>query len=79
MGWFAFLIVGLVSGWIAGMIWKGGGFGLVGNLVVGVVGAFIGGFVFSFLGFSQYGMIGSIITAVIGALILLWVINKIKK
>lgn len=79
MGWLTFLIVGLIAGWLAGLIWKGGGFGLIGNLVIGVVGAFIGGIIFKVLGFAHYGIIASIITAVVGALVLLWVINKIKK
>ncbi|HPA71436.1 MAG: GlsB/YeaQ/YmgE family stress response membrane protein [Spirochaetes bacterium] len=79
MGLISWIIVGLVAGWLAGLIWKGGGFGLIGNLVVGVVGAILGGWILGILGFSHYGLIGTIITAVIGALILLWVINKIKK
>ena len=79
MGLISWIIVGLVAGWLAGLIWKGGGFGLIGNLVVGVVGAILGGWILGLLNFSYSGYIASIITAVIGALILLWVINKIKK
>ncbi len=73
------LAVGLVAGWLAGIIWKGKGFGLVGNLVVGVVGSFIGGYLFRILGIYFYGWIGSIIAALAGALIILAVINLIKK
>ena len=73
-----FLIIGIVAGWLAGNIVKGGGFGLVGDLVVGVVGAFIGGAVYSFLGFSAYGTIGEIIMATVGAVILLWLIRLIR-
>ncbi len=74
-----FLAIGAAAGWLAGTLMKGGGFGLLGNIVVGVIGAFIGGFVFSFLGISANGLIGSLITAVAGAAILLFVVGLIKK
>lgn len=75
-----FLIVGIVAGWLAGKLVKGGGFGLVGDLVVGVVGAFIGGFLFSSLGVSAGGgLIGSIIVATIGAVVLLYAVRLIKR
>lgn len=74
-----FLLIGLVAGWLAGKIMKGKGFGLVGNLVVGVVGALIGGFVFNALNISFAGIVGSLIAALVGALILLWIIGLIKK
>ena len=73
-----FLIIGIIAGWLAGNIVKGGGFGLIGDLVVGVVGAFIGGAVYSFLGFSAYRTIGEIIMATVGAVILLWLIRLIR-
>jgi uncharacterized membrane protein YeaQ/YmgE (transglycosylase-associated protein family) len=75
-----FLIVGLIAGWLAGILVKGGGFGLVGDLVVGVVGAFIGGFLFSFLGlWPNGGLIGSIVVATIGAVVLLVIVRAIKR
>ena len=70
-----FLLIGLISGWLAGMISRGGGFGLWGDLATGVVGSFIGGYLFSLMGISAFGTIGSIISSTIGALILLWVIR----
>ena len=74
------LIVGLIAGWLAGKIMKGKGFGLAGDLVVGVLGAVIGGCVFDLLGvWPGYGLIGSIIVALIGALILLYLLRLIKK
>ncbi|MGH7739777.1 MAG: GlsB/YeaQ/YmgE family stress response membrane protein [bacterium] len=73
------LVVGLVAGWLAGKIMKGKGFGLWGDLVVGVVGAVIGGWLFGMLGFAAYGLVGSIVVALIGALILLYVLRLIKK
>lgn len=70
-----FLLIGLISGWLAGMISRGGGFGLWGNLITGVVGSFIGGYVFNLIGINTYSTIGSIIASTVGAIILLWVIR----
>jgi uncharacterized membrane protein YeaQ/YmgE (transglycosylase-associated protein family) len=72
------LVVGIVAGWLAGKIMKGSGFGLLGDLVVGVVGAFLGGWVFGLLGIGAGGIIGSILTALIGALLLLFLVRIIK-
>ena len=73
------LLIGAAAGWLAGNIMKGRGFGAVGNIVVGIVGAFLGGFLFSLVGIKAGGIIGSLITATVGALVLLWVVNLIKK
>ena len=75
-----FLVVGLVAGWLAGVLVKGGGFGVIGDLVVGVIGAFLGGFLFSALGASAGGgLLGSIIVATIGAVVLLFIVRLIKR
>jgi uncharacterized membrane protein YeaQ/YmgE (transglycosylase-associated protein family) len=74
-----FLIIGVVAGFLAGKIMKGGGFGLLGDLVVGVIGAFIGGWAFGLLGLFPAGIVGTLITATIGAVILLWLIRLVKK
>jgi uncharacterized membrane protein YeaQ/YmgE (transglycosylase-associated protein family) len=74
-----FLLLGALAGWIAGKIMKGSGFGLIGNIVVGVIGAFLGGFLFRLVGLASYGFIGSLITAVVGAIVLIWVVNLVKK
>lgn len=74
-----FLIIGLIAGWLAGLVWKGGGYGLIGNLVIGVVGAFVGGFLLRLIGFSYHGFIPSVLAALAGALVLLWIIKQIKK
>ncbi|MFQ5751203.1 MAG: GlsB/YeaQ/YmgE family stress response membrane protein [bacterium] len=74
-----FLLIGLVAGWLAGQIMKGRGFGLIGNLVVGVIGAFIGGFLFSSLGVASFGLVGTLIAALVGAIILLWIVGLVKK
>lgn len=71
-----FLLIGLIAGALAGRIMKGKGFGLVGNMVVGVIGAVIGGFVFNLVGLStDGGLLGSLITATVGALILLFALG----
>ena len=75
-----FLIVGVVAGWLAGVLVKGGGFGLVGDLVVGVIGAVLGGFLFSTFGASiGGGLIGSIVVATVGAVVLLFIVRLIKR
>jgi uncharacterized membrane protein YeaQ/YmgE (transglycosylase-associated protein family) len=74
------LIIGAVAGWLAGLLFKGDGFGLVGNIIVGIVGAFIGGWLSSLLGTSLgSGLIASVVTATIGAVILLLIIRMIKR
>jgi len=78
-GLLIFLAIGAVAGWLAGTLMKGGGFGLLGNIIVGVIGAVIGGVVFSSLGISAGGLIGSIVTATIGAILLLLLAKVVKK
>ena len=75
-----FLIVGAVAGWLAGVIVKGHGFGLVGNIVVGIVGAFLAGWLLPMLGIAiGGGIVAAIIDALIGAVILLVIIGFIKR
>ncbi|MDR6635141.1 putative membrane protein YeaQ/YmgE (transglycosylase-associated protein family) [Phyllobacterium sp. 1468] len=75
-----FLLVGLIAGWLASQLVRGGGFGLVGDLVVGVIGAFIAGYLFPRLGISLgSGIIGAIIAATIGAVILLFILRAVKR
>jgi uncharacterized membrane protein YeaQ/YmgE (transglycosylase-associated protein family) len=79
-GIIAWLIIGAIAGWLAGLLVKGGGFGLIVDIIVGIVGAFIGGWLAHVLGISiGGGMISSIITAVIGAVILLFIIRLVKR
>jgi len=74
------LIIGAIAGWLAGQLVKGGGFGLIGDIVVGIVGALIGGWLAGVLGISiGSGFVASIITAVIGAVILLVILRAIKR
>ena len=74
------LIVGAIAGWLAGAVVRGGGFGLVGDIIVGIVGAFIAGWLFPRLGFHlATGIVGVIIDAAIGAIVLLLVIRLIRR
>ena len=74
-----FLAIGAVAGWLAGTLMRGGGFGLVGNIIVGIIGAVVGGFAFGLLGITTTGLLGSIVTATVGAVILLLIVGFLKK
>ena len=75
-----FLIVGAVAGWLAGLMVKGYGFGVVGNMVIGVLGAFIGGWIFGHYGiFPMGGIVGELIGATVGAVILLLLLRMIRR
>jgi len=77
-GLVAWLIVGLVAGWLAGQVMKGGGYGLVGDIIVGIVGAFVGGLLFGvLLPGSSFGFIGSIVVAFLGAIVLIAILRAL--
>ena len=73
------LLIGAIAGWLAGTLVKGYGFGLVGNIVIGVIGAFIGAWLFPQFNLWESGLIGSIISATIGAIILLFLIGLVRR
>lgn len=75
-----FLVVGLVAGWLAGVLVKGGGFGILGDIVVGILGAVIGGFLFGAVGvWPGGGLLGSILVATVGAIVLIFLLRLIKR
>jgi uncharacterized membrane protein YeaQ/YmgE (transglycosylase-associated protein family) len=74
-----FLLLGALAGWLAGVLVKGGGFGLIGDIVVGIIGAVFGGWLFGVLGIGGSGEVGSFVTAVVGAVVLLLIIRVIKR
>lgn len=74
-----FLLIGLIAGWLAGQVMRGGGYGLVGDMIVGVIGAFLGGWLFGLLGIAAGGLIGSLITAFVGAVVLIFLLRLIKR
>ena len=80
VGWIGYIIIGAIAGWIAGKIVKGGGSGILMNIVIGVVGALIGGFLLSFfLNTAAGGWWFTLFTAVLGSVILLWILSKVRK
>ncbi|HEY3815263.1 MAG TPA: GlsB/YeaQ/YmgE family stress response membrane protein [Caulobacteraceae bacterium] len=75
-----FLVIGAVAGWLAGLIVKGYGFGILGNMVIGILGAFIGGWLFAHFGiFPAGGVLGELIGATVGAVILLLLLRLIRR
>ena len=75
-----FILIGLAAGWLAGQVMKRGGFGVLGDIVVGVIGALLGGFLFRTFGVSAGGgLLGSLVVATIGAIVLLFVLRLVKK
>ncbi len=75
--WWA--VVGLIAGWAAGRIMKGGGYGVIMDIVLGIIGAVVGGWVVGVLGIQAGGFIGTIIVAIFGAVILIWITRLLKK
>ncbi len=74
------LLVGLIAGWAAGKIMKGGGYGTLMDIVLGIVGAIIGGWIFNALGiYPGGGILGSIAVAIIGAVFLIWLTRLLKR
>ncbi|MGA8730381.1 MAG: GlsB/YeaQ/YmgE family stress response membrane protein [Terracidiphilus sp.] len=80
-GLIAWIIIGVIAGWITGKLMKGSGFGFIMDMVVGLIGALIGGFLSSHLGFGgvgEHGLIISILIAVVGAVLLTWLVRLIS-
>ena len=78
-GFIYWILVGLIAGWLAGKVMKGGGYGVVADIVLGILGGFVGGWVFGLLGLHAGGFIGSIVVAFVGAVILVWITRKVKR
>lgn len=80
MGWLWFIIIGIVAGLAAGKLMRGGGFGIIINLLVGIVGGVLGGWLFGLIGINVgNGIIGSLISSTIGAILLLWIVSLFNK
>jgi len=80
MGFIAWIVVGLIAGWLAGVVMKGGGFGILMDIILGILGGLVGGWLFGILGiWPGGGMIGSIIVAFVGAVILVGITRLIKR
>lgn len=80
MSLLTFIIIGILAGWIASLLTRGGGMGIVGDFVVGIAGSIIGGYILDWFGFYPgHGFWGSVLTAIIGAVLLLFAIKLVKK
>lgn len=78
MTWLWFLLIGAVSGWLTGLIMKGRGYGLLGNIILGIIGGFVGGHLLGWLNISVgSGIGGAIVTCVIGAIVLVGIVNML--
>ena len=73
------IVVGLIAGWAAGKIMKGGGYGPVMDIVLGIIGAIVGGWLLGALGIHAGGLIGTIVVAIIGAVFLIWLSRMLKR
>jgi uncharacterized membrane protein YeaQ/YmgE (transglycosylase-associated protein family) len=80
MGFLAWIFVGLIAGWLAGQVMKGGGYGMIVDIILGILGGVLGGWIFGLLGlWPGRGMIGSIIVAFVGAVILVGITRVLKR
>ena len=75
----AWLVIGGVAGWLAGLVMKGGGYGVIGDIVIGIIGSVVAGWLFGAIGIAPgAGIIGSIIASAIGAIVLIFVLRLIR-
>jgi uncharacterized membrane protein YeaQ/YmgE (transglycosylase-associated protein family) len=74
-----FILIGIIAGWLAGQIMGSGGYGLLGDLILGVIGALVGGYLFGLMGIEAGGRIGALITATVGAIVLIALLRLIKR
>jgi len=73
------VIVGLIAGWLAGQVMKGGGYGVLVDIILGILGGILGAWVFGLLGLHAGGLIGRIVVSFVGAVILVWLTRLVKK
>ncbi len=74
------LLIGAIAGWLAGLVMRGDGFGLMGNIVVGIIGSFVGGWLFDYFNISTGGGIfGAIIGATVGAVAFLFLVRVVRR
>lgn len=77
LGWIAWIVIGILAGWIAEQVMKTD-MGLLMNLALGIAGALLGGFLFGLVGLGSGGFIWSLITATLGAILLVWIVGKVR-
>ncbi len=74
-----FLLIGLIAGWLAGVVMRGSGYGVVADIIIGILGSLVGGFLFSLLGLGASGFLGSIVVAFFGAVVLILIMRTFVK
>lgn len=74
-----FLLIGAISGWLGGQLWRGSGFGLFGNIIMGIIGSMVGGWLAGELGIGDGGLLGKILIAACGAWVVLFIVSLFKK
>ena len=80
VGWIGYIVIGALAGWIAGSLVKGGGSGILTNILTGIAGALVGGFLLSFfVDTAAGGWWFTLFTAVLGSVIMLWILGKVRK
>ena len=79
MSFIWYIIICIIAGFLAGKIMRGGGFGLIINLLLGILGGVLGGWVFALFGLAASGLIGSLITSTVGAILVLWIASLFSK
>lgn len=79
MSFLYFLLIGLLAGWIAGLILKGRGFGVLGDIVIGCIGSLLGGFLFDLLGVHAGGLVGSLVCAILGAIAFIYLVRFLRR
>ena len=80
MGLLYWLVVGLIAGWLAGVVMKGGGYGIVVDIILGILGGILGGWIFSMLGVGAGGgLVGSVIVAFVGAVVLVAISRALRR
>ena len=78
VGWIGWIIIGGIAGWLAGLVMRGSGFGILGDIIVGIIGGVVGGIILGLLVTTTVGFWGSFVTAFIGACILIFVVRLIS-
>lgn len=73
------ILIGIAAGWIAGMLTKVRGIGLVGYLIIGVLGAVLGGWILGLVGFATVTLVGRLVSATIGALVLIMIVKWLRR
>lgn len=79
MNYLIFLLIGIVAGWLASIIMKGRGFGLIMNMILGIIGSFIGGTIFGIAGIHLTGFFGLFVSATLGSIVIIWIVSLFSK